>query len=74
MTERRHRTTWARGSVAMCAETFVHLYALLEARYPGRVRRVLEVTPVAVQKTIDNEADAQQTIDNILRAREKSNA
>lgn len=45
--------------------TFLALYDMLEARYPGRVRRVLEVCPVAVIKMIDNERDAQQTLANL---------
>jgi len=46
----------------MSAELQERLIAALEARYPGRVRRSVDVMPVAVNKTIDNEADALETI------------
>lgn len=49
----------------MSADTFAACYAALEQVYPGKVRRVIEVTPVAVQKTIDNEADACETLRRI---------
>lgn len=38
------------------------LYHALEQRYPGKVWRAIEVCPVAVVKTIDNEADALETL------------
>lgn len=44
------------------------LYHALEQKYPGRVRRALLVCPVAVEKVIDNAADAHQTLENIRRA------
>ncbi len=49
-------------------ETYNTLVALLEQRYPKRVRRVVEVTPKAVTKHIDNEYDAQETIFNLRQA------
>lgn len=51
------------------AETAERLYAALSERYPGKVWRVIEVCPVAVVKTIDNEADALTTIGNLERAK-----
>ena len=56
----RETADW--NSKPIQAATFTKLVALLEARYPGKVRRTLEVCPVAVIKTIDNEADARATI------------
>lgn len=56
------RSVWTPGSTPMASETCDQLYAALEARYPRKVRRVLEVPPVAVQKTIDNEVDALETL------------
>lgn len=61
---RKPRVTWRLGDQSMKAETFDRLYAELERQWPGRVRRVIEVCPVAVVKTIDNERDAQQTLAN----------
>jgi len=49
----------------MSIVTAERLFTLLEARYPGKVWRVVEVCPVAVVKTIDNEFDAQLTIRNL---------
>jgi hypothetical protein len=43
-------------------ETFERLLEALERHYPGKVRRAVDVCPVAVNKTIDNEADALETI------------
>lgn len=57
---RRPRSTW-RGE-PMKAATFQRLMTLLQATYPGKVRRVVEVQPVAVLRTIDNEADTLETI------------
>lgn len=48
-------------------KTYARLVTLLELRYPGKVRRVVEVCPVAVVKIIDNEADAVVTIENLER-------
>lgn len=56
------RTTKALNSAPMTEETFDRLYSLLERMYPGKVWRVVEVCPVAVVKTIDNEDDARRTI------------
>lgn len=53
----------------MSSDTAERLYQELEAIHPGKVRRVVEVCPVAVLKTIDNEEDAQQTLDNIASRR-----
>lgn len=52
------------------------LYALLEERYPGRVRRSIECMPSALNKTIDNYDDAEETIRRLLaaKAREASGA
>lgn len=49
-------------------ETAEKLYALLEKRWPGKVWRVIEVCPVAVVKTIDNERDALETIRRLEEA------
>lgn len=57
------RTTWV--GAPMKRETFERLLAAVERTYPGKVRMVVEVCPVAVQKTIDNEADALETIRRI---------
>lgn len=46
----------------MSAETQERLMVALEHHYPGRVRRAVDVMPKAVNKTIDNEADALETI------------
>ena len=37
-------------------ETYERLCAVLEIVYPGKWRRAVDVCPVAVNKTIDNEA------------------
>lgn len=60
------------SSQPMTAETAEKLYAVLEAKYPGKVWRAIEVCPIAVQSTIDNEADAQETLrrlEELARAR-----
>lgn len=62
------RTTKALNSRPMTRETQERLIALLEARYPGKVWRVVETCPVAVVKTIDNERDAIATIRNLEMA------
>ena len=48
-------------------ETMEELVKLLELRYPGKWRYAIEVEvcPIAVIKTIDNEVDAQDTIDRL---------
>lgn len=50
--------------------TAYNLYKALEAKYgKEKVRFVIEVCPVAVLKTIDNEKDAISTIENIEEAK-----
>lgn len=49
-------------SKAIKPETYERLIAALEKVYPGKWWRAVEVCPVAVVKTIDNEADALETI------------
>ena len=46
-------------------ETFERLIKAIDSVYPGKWRRALDVCPVAVNKTIDNEADALETIRRI---------
>lgn len=58
----------ARGSEPMSLETQERLIAALEKRYPGKARRAVDVCPVAVNKTIDNEADAQETLRRLAAA------
>lgn len=53
------------NSTPIGAETFDRLVAALERVYPGKVRRAVEVCPVAIVKTIDNESDALETIRRI---------
>lgn len=62
-----HRTQTDQDSLPIQRETFEILYQELESRYPGKVRRILEIAPVAVTVTIDNEDDARQTLNNIKR-------
>ena len=66
------RTTKSLHSRPMTQETQERLIAALEAQFPGegKVWRVVEVCPVAVVKTIDNEDDALTTIANIERRRQ----
>lgn len=52
-------------STPISAETYERLLAVLERVYPGKWRRAVDVCPVAVNKTIDNEADALATIQKI---------
>ena len=47
------------------------LYHALEKRYPGKVRRMIEVTPLAVAKTIDNAADARETLRRLQEAEDE---
>lgn len=47
------------------AETYEKLLACLERKYAGKWRRAVDVCPVAVNKTIDNEEDALETIRRI---------
>jgi hypothetical protein len=46
-------------------ETFVELLAALDQVYPGKWRRAVDICPAFVSKTIDNEADALETIQRI---------
>jgi len=46
--------------------TYAELLAALDLVYPGKWRRAVDVCPVAVNKTIDNELDARETIRRIL--------
>lgn len=62
------RTTKAINSAPIAEETFDRLYALLERMYPGKVWRVIEVCPMAIVKTIDNEDDARRTISRLEEA------
>lgn len=55
-------------STPMTAATQERLIAALEALHPGKVWRVVEICPVAVVKTIDNEEDALVTLMNIERS------
>ena len=66
-TEMRHATAYHYGK-PMSANTCERLVTLLEARYPGCVRRSVEVCPDVVIKIIDNEADALLTIRNLESA------
>lgn len=59
------RTTKSIKSAPIKKTTQERLIRLLEGRYPGKVWRVVEVCPVAVVKTIDNERDALATLRNL---------
>ena len=59
----RNQADWT--STPIQPETFARLVTVLETSYPGKVRRVVEVCPVAIVKTIDNERDALTTIRNV---------
>ena len=52
-------------SEPITTETYDALLSALEKAYPGKWRRSVDVCPVAVNKTIDNEADALETIRRI---------
>ena len=67
MDERRLRHHKSTDSEPIQPATFDRLFTLLSLRYPGKVWRVVEVSPSAVVKTIDNEQDAQTTIANLER-------
>lgn len=56
-------------STPITAETYERLLAALERVYHGKWRRAVDVCPVAVTKTIDNEADALATIAKIDRTK-----
>lgn len=60
------RTMKAINSTPMTEATFQRLYAALERVYPGKVWRVVEACPMAV----DNEEDALRTIQRIEEANE----
>lgn len=64
---RRLRQAKTMDSTPMKVETAERLFTLLNVRYPGHVWRVIEVCPVSVVKTIDNETDALTTIANLER-------
>lgn len=68
MTVRKIRTHKVARSRPMSARTANRLFDALERRYPGKVWRVVEVCPVAVVKTVDNEADAQETLRRLANA------
>jgi hypothetical protein len=55
---------WGVDDPITCA-TYARLCAALEHVYPGKWRRSVDVCPVAVNKTIDNETDALETIKRI---------
>ena len=56
------------GSLPMTEATARKLYDALEQKYPGKVWRAIEVCPVAVVKTIDNEHDALETLRRLKEA------
>lgn len=56
------RSTPDPKSKPITPETYERLLVALERVYPGKWRRSVDVMPVAVCKTIDNEADALETI------------
>ena len=60
---RRDVPNW--DTTPITRETYERLVAALEIVYPGKWRRAVDVCPVAVNKTIDNEADTLETIRRI---------
>lgn len=62
MTYTKPRTTCDWSSEPIDPTTYDRLIAALEEKYPGKVRRAVCVMPGAVEKVIDNEADALETI------------
>ena len=66
----RNHADFMRPQSAITAATYTRLVALLEAQYPGKVRRTVEVCPVAIVKCIDNEHDALMTIGRLERRAE----
>ena len=52
-------------SSPISAETYERLLAAIERASPGKWRRAVDVCPVAVNYTIDNEPDALETIRRI---------
>lgn len=71
MTKGSSRNT-ARWDVdeAIPAELFEQVFEAVEKKYPGRVRRALLVCPVAVEKVIDNEPDARETLRRLSETKE----
>ncbi len=67
---RWHRVTPDRNSLPIRPETYGLLLAALERVYPGKWRRAVDVCSMAVNKTIDCEADALETIHRITEATE----
>lgn len=63
--ERGLRKTHDPASTAITSETFERLMTELGAVYPGKVRRAVILMPAAIEKVIDNEADALATLANI---------
>jgi hypothetical protein len=59
------RTSPRASDPPITSETYERLLAALERVYPGKWRRAVDVCPVAVNKTIDNEEDALETIRRI---------
>lgn len=68
----RDQANW--NSQPIQTGTFAELIDLLDVRYPGTVRRTVEVCPAAVIKTIDNERDAQETITRLRLAQTREEA
>ena len=56
------RSSPALDSEPMKLETQEKLLDLANRLYPGKARRAVDICPVAVNHTIDNEKDAQETI------------
>ena len=62
---RKVRTAPEIGAAPITEATYRKLLQCLERRYPGKWRRAVDVCPVLVNKTIDNQADALETIRRI---------
>ena len=63
--KRTHRTAPDLKAEPIRAATYARLLVALDLVYPGKWRRAVDVCPVAVNKTIDCEADALETIRRI---------
>ena len=63
--KRTHRTAPDLKAEPIRAATYARLLVALDLVYPGKWRRAVDVCPVAVNKTIDCEADALKTIRRI---------
>jgi hypothetical protein len=63
------RFTPRTDSQPITSATFERLLQALDSVYPGKWRRAVDVCPVAVNTTIDNEADALETIRRIEESR-----